>query len=448
VAGVWHHADVRFTASRLAAEFLYPRAGSPDVVPERPFEWTPVLGAEGYRLTVGTWPGLSDLVDLPVSARTSIRLADLPAHRQLSARILTRVGGVWRARDVDFAIGQGYEAARPLEPLPGGTADLRRPFTWARVAVAIGYRLRIGVTPGGSDLHDSGVIGVTRRFVPELPPDRRLFAVLTTMYADRSVDFPFDFRAIPGEPGEDDYVEAALGATAEVRGMAGPANTPWPRNLLARFALEDRVSTASCNEYAQALSEALSEQGNRPPTRILNVCLLGNLYDCHTLVEMLRPSRQQWMLLDPTFGVTVRRRRDGEWATAADLSAAARLEDWRGLSIVALTDESLSLLHSYYIDYPLLFVSSFGQEVPSPDGGPSILRYYQEIALPFRNRPGAYAVRCMKGSTAPVLVNGLPTEVTCSGRDGLSQVRAASSLASLPGHEGEVRAYRPRRFVF
>ena len=39
--------------------------------------------------------------------------------------------------------------------------DAVQPFQWSAVPLARGYELTIGSTPGGNDLHDSGVISVT-----------------------------------------------------------------------------------------------------------------------------------------------------------------------------------------------------------------------------------------------------------------------------------------------
>jgi hypothetical protein len=150
------------------------------------------------------------------------------------------------------------------------------------------------------------------------------------------------------------------------------------------------------------------------------------------------------MVLDPTFAVAARRD-DGEWATATDLSDAARREHWRGITFVPLDEAGISRLRAYYIDYPLLFVSPFGQAAPRADDGPPILRYYEELALPVQER-GYYAIRCLDGSTAEVLLDGRPTVLTCRGSDRLSEIRHASSIEGRGEHA--IRAYRPRRFLF
>ena len=149
------------------------------------------------------------------------------------------------------------------------------------------------------------------------------------------------------------------------------------------------------------------------------------------------------MLLDPTFAVTARRS-DGGWATAADVSEAVRREDWTDISFVPLSDDSLACLRGYYIDYPLLFVSPFGQDRPHADDGPSILRYYEEVGLPVKEK-GEYAIRCGRSSEAEVVIDGHSTTLRCQGIEGLSEIRAASSIE---GPNRTVKAYRPRRFVF
>ena len=238
-------------------------------------------------------------------------------------------------------------------------------------------------------------------------------------------------------------MQAALAATAEVRAMAGLTNA-WPRTLLEEVVRLQGVSGPGCVEFAITLLRALAEQGNRLPSRALNTCLLGNVYDCHTLVELYRPRSSAWMVLDPTFAVAARRG-DGEWATAADISDAARREDWKGISFVPLDEDGISRLRSYYIDYPLLFVSPFGQAAPRADDGPAILRYYEEVALPVQQK-GAYAIRCLDGPTAELLIDGRPTVLTCQGRDRLSEIRQASSIEEHREHP--IRVYRPRRFLF
>jgi hypothetical protein len=441
--GTWRHAEVQFAADHVAAEWVYPLPGSAEVMPGRAFAWTPVAGSTGYRVEIGTAPGLSDVLDRTLQGPTSLAVADLPRGRRLVARLSTHVQDGWYARDNVFAVALGYRGAEPLHPRPGGMASPGRPFTWQPVPLATGYRLRIGATPGSSALFDSGVLGVSTTFVPELPTERTLFATLTTAFTDRTLERAFEFRAEPGTTDENGFVEAALAATVEVREMFG-ARGAWPNTLLDAVVKEQRVAGAGCVELARALLCALAQQRNGLQARLLNTCLLGNYYDCHTLVELHLPRSDRWMLLDPTFAVTARRD-DGGWATAADISQAVRQEHWTGISFVPLSAESLGWLHGYYIDYPLLFVSPFGEDRPHADGGPPILRYYERVPLPL-HKPGAYAVRCSSTTTeTEVRLDGHAAVLTCQGRDALSEIRSASSIEAP---DNTVEVYRPRRFLF
>jgi hypothetical protein len=149
------------------------------------------------------------------------------------------------------------------------------------------------------------------------------------------------------------------------------------------------------------------------------------------------------MVLDPTYALAVQRA-DGEWATAKDLSNAVRRQTWANIRFVPLDGDTISRLKSSYIDYPLYFVSPFGQDPPRPDVGPSVLRYYEEVALPLPVKErGTYAIRCLDGSTA-VVDRRLRSRYVL--RDRLSEIRTASSIEER--QENTIKVYRPRRFVF
>jgi hypothetical protein len=201
--------------------------------------------ATEYRLVVGTSPGLADVLDRMVGRQTRVSVGNIPARRRLVARVHTRIGDTWYWRDSDFAVLLGHSPALPIQPGPGATADLGRAFTWQSVPLATGYRLRIGSRLGGSDLYDTGLLGVTHRFVEGLPKRRNLFATLTTVYADRSADYRFEFHAQPGAPTEDSLVDAALAATAVVREMGGFSGA-WPRTLLDEEVRRKGVGGPGC----------------------------------------------------------------------------------------------------------------------------------------------------------------------------------------------------------
>lgn len=152
----------------------------------------------------------------------------------------------------------------------------------------------------------------------------------------------------------------------------GGYNAPWPRTILDDVVRQSESPGPGCVEYAQALLRALDDRRNPLPARLFSTCLLGNHFDCHTLVEMYLPSQGEWALLDPTFGITVRRRLDGRWATAADVALAVSDHCWTAIEPIGLTSAGLKQVSSYYIDYPLLVVSPFGEKEPTTDGEPFV----------------------------------------------------------------------------
>jgi hypothetical protein len=63
------------------------------------------------------------------------------------------------------------------------------------------------------------------------------------------------------------------------------------------------------------------------------VALNPNARDAHTLVEMLDPATATWLLVIPTFGLTVRRTADGGFATSRRRSSAAiRAQRWTDMT--------------------------------------------------------------------------------------------------------------------
>ena len=105
--------------------------------------------------------------------------------------------------------------------------------------------------------------------------------------------------------------------------MADASNVPYEGTPLAQLLAVEGLPTAFCTDYATVLLSLLPQMNITQPARYLNVCLKPNSYDGHTLVEFQGPGGT-WMILDPTFDLTVRRTADGQWATASDVSAATR----------------------------------------------------------------------------------------------------------------------------
>ena len=194
-------------------------------------------------------------------------------------------------------------------------------------------------------------------------------------------------------------------------------------------------------DYATVLLSILQEMNIARPTRYLSVCLKPNSYDGHTLVEFLEPGGT-WMILDPTFALTVRRTADGQWATASDVSQATRTMRFSDVTYLFLGERGDAVARSYYIDYPLLYLNICG-ETGCP--GSTSLLYMDPVSMPV-DAEGLYAIQGALGSPVDARVDGTAVRLDCDPVDGLTYIFGARTIDSLPGIP--IQVFRPHRFVF
>ena len=446
-AGSWRCNNSTFTASPLAPVFTYPTDGMVAVDASRGFQWTAPANAVSHQLKVGTAPGGNNLFDSGEIAGTSVLVAGLPQTSTVYARVLSKVNGVSRHTDIAFTLEPSSPIAHMTAPANGAIFDTQLPFAWESVPLARAYRLTIGTTPGGSDLHDSGEIHVTRRFVPNLrvgPLFGRLQTRINGMWS--ASDFTFTVLANTVSP--DRQVESALWATDLVRNMALSDNRPFTWTELARE-LPAKRYRALCNDYADTLLRVMADINSQLSSRRLDIALNPNNYDAHTLVEMYETSTARWMLLDPTFDLSVKRSSDGKWASADDVSTATRAQRWSDLSYVFLGTAGDYWARNYYLDYPLLFVNVYhaGQSAVAGQGGP-VLPYMAEVPMPVSAKYGLYAVGCSGVTTTVLKIGSVDQSVGCNGVDGLSYVFGASAITPTLLTDPSTKTYRPRRYVF
>ena len=217
-------------------------------------------------------------------------------------------------------------------------------------------------------------------------------------------------------------------ATDVVRQMALTDNRAFSWTILAERTLQ---STVDCDDYADALLAVLAEMNVELPARQLGIALNPNGYDGHTLVEMFDTANQRWLLLDPTFDLTVRRTTDGKWATAEDLSSATRSQRWGDVSYVFLGEFGDYYARGYYLDYPLLFVNVYhAGQAPITGHGWPVLPYLTSVALPVNGDQQLYVVGCSDTTSAELWVDGSVQTIDCSGVDRLSHVFYASSISA------------------
>jgi hypothetical protein len=452
INGLWRYSDSTFSVAPspdlLRAVFTYPLDGEIAVDRTRPATWTSVPNAQVYYLYVGTTIGAKDLVNSGEIQSTSFSIAGLPSDATLYARLWTKTAGVWRHTDIAFTADASTPIATIETPAHGESGfDTARPFAWQPVAIARGYRLTIGSTRGAKDLHDSGEIQVSRRFVPGLPVGTPLYGRLETKIDGQWLGSDFSFTVVANTLAPEQQIEAAKAATGLVRDMAGVDNTALGWTQLART-ITPRL-TANCVDYATALLQVLAQMNLQLPARRLDVAL-SPYRDEHTLVEIFRVDVQRWMVLDPTFGLLVTRTADGDWATAEDISDATRISRWSDVSYLAFGSLRDEYARSYYLDYPLLFVNVYheGQNRTSGQGGP-VLPYMLERLLPISDTRQVYVVGCSATTTTTTLnVDGVNRTIDCSGVDGLSAAFYASTITTVAQTAASTKTYVPRRFVF
>ncbi len=286
---------------------------------------------------------------------------------------------------------------------------------------------------------------MTRRFVPSLPTGT-LFGRVRSKINEQWYSSDFTFSVTANTVSGEAQITSAMWATDVVRQMALTDNRPFSWTLLAQTA--SRL-TAHCTDFASALLAVLAEMNLQLPAKFLGIALNPNSYDAHTLVEMFDPARQNWLLLDPTFDLTVRRTSDGNFATAEDMSAATRALLWSDVSYEFLGARGDEYARGYYLDYPLLFVNIYhaGQVATNGQGG-TVLPYMVSLPAPVLSAPGLYATGCAGGLRTNLSVDGVNTSIDCSGVDGFSYVFAATSIEPTAETSPLTMIYRPMRFVF
>ena len=448
VAGHWVYRDSTFTASPISAQFIYPADGAIGVDALQPFRWTPPANTQSRRLLVGTSPGSGNLFDSGEIASDSVTVPNVPTTGTVYARALVKVAGIWRHTDIAFTCLPAVVPPVMTDPVNGNLLfDTVRPFVWSSSPLARGYRLTIGTALGRNDLHDSGEISVTRRFVPNLPTGTSLFGRLQTKLNGTWQPSDFTFRVQANTSSASSQIASALIATDAVRTMTLTDDRPFTWTPLAEE-VTPRF-TAVCSDFAATLLSVLTEMNLQLSARRLDVAFNPNGYEQHTLIEMFNTDTNQWMLLDPTFDLAVQRSSDGSWATAEDMSSATLNQRWTDVKYVLLGSLGDTYARQYYLDYPLLFLNVYHTgQIPVYGQGASVLPYLTEMVMPVNSTYTVYAAGCSGGQVSTVLtVNAITKTFGCTGVNGLSVAFGANTVVRT-AQTGSATLYRIRRFVF
>ena len=394
-SGGWTYRDSTFTASPLTPKFVYPIDGAVGVDATLPFRWTPPANALAHELRIGTSPGGYDLFKSGTITSPGVLVPALPQTGTLYARALSKVNTIWMFTDIAFTLAPSVPVSTMLVPNNGQIGfDTARPFEWASVALARAYRLRIGRVPGSNDLHDSGEIDVTRRFVPDLPVGQ-LFGRLDTKIDGTWYSTDFTFSVAANTISAQFQIDTAFWATHFVRGMAAADNRPYSWTELAA-----KKYSANCADYAAMLLRVWAEVNGRFAVRRLDLALNPN-------------------------------------------------QRWGDVSYVFLGPFGDYYARRYAIDYPLLYNNVYhaGDRWVKGVGGP-VLPYMQEVAMPPTGSYTWHSVGCSGVQTTILRVNGVDQTIDCSGVDGLSKIFGATTIATTDQTAPFVKLYRPRRYVF
>jgi hypothetical protein len=449
VDGVWRYQDSTFTAAPIAPEFRYPVDGATEVDGSQPFQWTAPANAQAHQLIIGTSVAGNDVFDSGEISGTSAIVSGLPATGTLYARVWSKINGAWsRHTDIAFTLEPSGVAANIVVPSDGlATFDTMVPFEWTEVPLGRAYRLTIGTAIGTSDLHDSGEIHVTRRFVPGLPVGVPLYGRIQTKIDGQWLATDFVFTVASNTFSAATQIQTAFLATDAVRRMAGMDNRAFQWT-----ALSTQIGAhyfALCTDYAATLLDVLADMNLQAAARRLDLSFNASLTGAHTLVEMFDTTSQRWLILDPTFDLTARRS-DSTWATADDVGAATSAFNWSAVSYDFLGPDGDAYVRHYYLDYPLLFLNVYHQGDAFQIGaGPSTLPYLLSTALPASDSPDIYVAHCLNGQAAvDVIIDGVLTTLSCDGAGQTSGSFQASDVASPAPAHPDFSLYLLNRFVF
>ena len=450
INGVWTYpGDVSFTA---ALRFGNPAPQSADIDPSLAFWWSAAFGGSGtYHLSIGSSPGANDLYDNAAVESNSFTLpaSALPPGSTLYARIREApADGIERRADTVFTVaGTAVTPATMVYPAAGTTnVDVSLPFQWAPTDMGQAYRLEI--SNGPSLVLDTGSIVVPRYFDETLPLGS-YSGQLGTEIGGEWYWTTFTFAVTKTGSSMTNETNSALWATDYVRNMADVQNYPRAWTELQRMTSAAQQIQAVCTQYSDTLLYVLSQMNvtERLPAseqpQWFDIAFMVNGYDVHTLVEFWNTDLQRWMLLDPTFDMTMVRASDGTWATMQDMNTATLNQQWSAINYNFLGRGDF-VAKAYYLDYPLLYLNI--PPLPSFGEGQNPMPYLIQQSGPPLYQTGFYAFQCY--GTTTVVLDGEPTPVSCDGIDSLSRLIGASSIQLPSGSSESLKIYSPVRNVF
>jgi hypothetical protein len=309
---------------------------------------------------------LLDRVNEALMAKLTIRLAHI--HVTLVVCVIALQVGCMDGRTQVAAASLNprvdARAAALLYPTAGALIDPFVPFTWRPAAVADGYFLLVGSSPGLYDVAGAGMLpsNVLSWPIDNLLPGRTYYARLVTVVKGEWVayeDVSFQAAAQPA-PDRDSFYATVDAAVASVRLSDPSSNIPVPGSTLANEVTQRHRGFVDCTDFANALVSVF--QTDHIYSRVVSLTFTGTGY--HTLTEYYDPFQQVWTVADATFGVVYFDDETQLGQSAAQLTPLVLAESWNLIHPKFVTPNKDEYMRAYYLDPIICFENVVKQGDP------------------------------------------------------------------------------------
>ena len=455
-SGTWVYAgDVPFSP---AAMITAPAQQAINVDRSAPVTWAPGAVINGqqptYRLLIGTKPATGDLYDSGTITTTSqtVPASAMPAGAPLYARLIVTLGdGSQRRTDNVFATNDTTTSPSTMTwgANGPGNVDASQPFAWTATDLAQAYRLQIQDSTS-STVADSGEIHIPRYFAETLPTGTYT-ARLGTKLAGTWNWTTTPFTVTANGTSATNEIDAAHWATNYVRHMADPQDYPYvwteQETVVNNYAVagEHPSLVTLCADYSDELLRVLKQMNVAAQQPAANqparFDTFFNALNGHTMVRFYNSADSDWIVLDPTFDIAMKRASDGHWATAADAHTATVNKTWSDIQYVGLGDYGLTLPTHYYVDYPLLYLNPVGSSLHDPTP------YLTALAGMPTGHWGSYLARSDQ-SPINLVVDGKSQSFVPATTDPYSAMFQATTVTQPAGSTAHVTVYTPNWYVF
>lgn len=241
-----------------------PANGATNVPVTSSITWTPVTGVPGYRISIGTTPGGTEIIaNQPVGSATSYTPPlGLPENTQL---YVTLTLFFFNQEDIVCA-SQTFRTEDVVTPPPCAVLASPAPnatnvnggtnIRWNYAPTATGYRLRIGTNPGVGDFLPETDLGNVLVYNPpvDLPPSTPIFVLL----------IPYNENGVALNCQETNFTTGALATLPSCATMVSPVDgalnvplTPFLEWTEVPGALSYRVSIGSSPFEQDVLNNAI-----------------------------------------------------------------------------------------------------------------------------------------------------------------------------------------------